>query len=90
MPISPPYRVLERHPGDGYNGQSHWAHPEGLYLKPGEAIVVIDEAALALIDVDVMKREKVRQEFLAQGRKQNVDDADRDFIKAAQEATGQC
>lgn len=87
MPNNPPYRVLERHPGDTYNGQSHWAHPEGLYLKPGEAIVVIDDTSLALIDADSVEREKVRQQFLTFGRKQNLNDADKDFIKAAQEAT---
>ena len=55
------YRVLERHPGYSYNGQSYWAHPEGLFLKLGEAIVVIDETALALIDADSGEREKVKE-----------------------------
>lgn len=61
MSANPPYLVLERHPGDSYNGQSHWAHPEGLFLKPGEVIVVIDETALAAIDADKAFRKAAQE-----------------------------
>lgn len=55
--INPPHRVLDRHPG---GDQPKFSDAGKVFLNPGEAVVVIDEAKLVELSELAATREELK------------------------------